>query len=115
MPLLIPHIALVVNEGLVAVLIAVIGPAVTLLIARWTAKRQGERDDHDDEFRFRGDLSTDNQALRAEVKELKAEIKEKNKYILELEERIRLTTGERHVREDADRVTSRRERAGHSR
>jgi predicted nuclease with TOPRIM domain len=89
MSILIPHIAFVVNEGLVAVMIAVIGPGVTLLIARWTAKRQEHKDDNDDEFRFRGELSGDNQALRTEIKDLKAELKEKNEYIKRLEKELR--------------------------
>lgn len=107
---LIPHIAFAVNEGLIAVIIAVVGPGVTLLIARWTAKRQEHRDDNDDEFRFRGELSTDNQALRAEIKDLKTEIKEKNEYIKRLEKEGRTTTDERHVREKADAAAGHRNR-----
>jgi hypothetical protein len=110
MSVLIPHIAFAINEGLIAVVIAVVGPGVTLLIARWTAKRQEHKDDSDDEFRFRGELSTDNQALRAEIKDLKAEIKEKNEYIKILEKEGRMVTDERHIREKADAAASHRNR-----
>lgn len=105
---LIPHIAFAINEGVVAVGVAVIGPGVTLLIARWTAKRQEHRDGNDEEFRFRGELSTDNQSLRIEIKDLKAELKEKNEYILRLESEMRTLTTERHTREKADVVTGQR-------
>lgn len=104
-----PHLALFANEGLVAIIVSIVGPAVTLWIARWTANRQEKQDKKDDSFRFRGELSTDNQSLRAEIKDLKIELADKNDYILRLEGELRLLSGEREVREAADKVTGKRE------
>jgi hypothetical protein len=104
-----PHLALFANEGLVAIIVSLVGPAVTLWIARWAANRQEHRDDKDDSFRFRGELSTDNQSLRSEVRDLKIDLTYKNDYILKLEEELRLLSGERAVREAADKITGKRE------
>lgn len=108
MPALTPFFGLFINEGAIAIIVAVVGPAVTLMIARWAAKRQENRDGHDDEFRFRGELSTDNQALRTEIKDLKVELKEKNTYILQMEIEMRQITDDRHVREQTDVETDKR-------
>lgn len=108
MPALISFLGFFVSEGSIAILVAVIGPAVTLVIARWTAKRQEHRDDNDDEFRFRGELSTDNHMLRAEVKDLKAELTANKEYILRLEQELRIVIEERHTREKADVRTGKR-------
>ena len=107
-----PIIAFVFNDGLVAIIVAIVGPIVTLWIARWRAKREIKNDDSNDEFRFRGELSTDNQALRGEIKDLKKELKDKNRYIRQLEIEIRTLTEERHVRELADEVASKRSHLG---
>lgn len=99
------------NEGLVAVLIAIIGTVGTLFGARLMAQRQIKREPIDDAFRFRGELSTDNQALRAEIRDLKVEIAGYKTSIRELEQELRrfymarrLRRAERLVGDDAEDV-----------
>src|SRR5664279_3236494 len=86
------------NEGLVAILVAVIGTLGTLIAARLLAQRQIKRAPIDDEFRFRGELSTDNQALRAEIRDLKTEIGGYRITIKELEQEIRRVYQARRLR-----------------
>lgn len=61
------------SEAVTAIAVAFVGSVGSFVLARKTAKRQVVRDESDDEFRFRGELRGDNDALRAEIKVLKVE------------------------------------------
>lgn len=77
------------NEGLIAVLVGIFGPAATLVVARWIAKKQLQREPIDDAFRFRGELSKDNETLRVEIRDLKLEILGYKGTVKELERELR--------------------------
>lgn len=82
---MIPMVAAIpfIPESVVAILVAVIGTAGTLLIARWNAKRQDKSESRDDSAVFRGEVLDDNKNLRAEVRALKLDLTASEKLIAE--------------------------------
>jgi uncharacterized protein YlxW (UPF0749 family) len=96
------------NEGANAIVIAIIGSVTSLLVARWQANKQQKKEDTDDGRAFRGELRDDNKSLREEIRELKAERETARTYVLLLEKELYTLAEERHTRERADKITSKR-------